>query len=84
MPTPIWTQLSINRIAQGTMEVLAATHDAPHGIVSVQHSDGFVIRRRLEEGEDPRVAARRMLKAHAVEQCSPFWDPIDYPTKGVV
>ena len=69
-------------IFTGSNSIEDGTYEVNGNEVRVEHSGG-VSRCKLAPGEDPRNAARRLLRERVKERGS-FWDPIHYPPKGLV
>ena len=76
----IWAQLSPNKIEEGDFWV-------SDGWVYVEARRGKFgrARRTLEEGEDARRVAHRILRELVHEQAAPFWEyEVNPPTKRTI
>jgi len=65
-----------NRIEDGTFEVSGDE-------ARVEHTGGGASKCKLAPGEDPKIAARRLLRERANERGS-FYDPINYRPSNLV
>jgi len=68
----VYITIDPTRIEDGNYEVVAGNE------LRLEHTGGGVSRCKLKEGEDPKAAARRLLREYADERGT-FWDPINYP-----
>jgi len=73
------TQVRPDRVEAGHFEV----RGSQLRVTLIPACGGHLLTGRLAEGEDPKRAARRLMRENYSGSCA-FWQPIAYPTNGIV
>jgi hypothetical protein len=72
----IYVQITPDRIEDGNYEVNGDE-------LRVEHAGGGVSKCTLRPGEDPKRAARELLREHYKERGGSFWEPLPPPKSQV-